>query len=131
MRERTARTKGDEVSEHQQCHITIDNRTADHLVLLQKDAKHGEFRDGPEQDIKPHTELKAFVAIGSGLVGPEGTVVYKIGDDANTTVSIYFDVPAWSEANTVRADTSNPDFVASLIDFSGKGQTESCKVRVK
>ena len=118
--------------ENYQCHITINNRSSEHLRLLKKDLQWGEFRDGPVSDIQPHAETKAFVATGSvGPAGTEGTVVYQIGDDANTTITIYFDIPTRPlSSNTVRADTSNPDVAAQISGFDGSGATESCDIKV-
>ena len=118
--------------ENYQCHIVINNRTHDHLKLLKTDLPWGEFREGPVADIPPQSETKAFVATGSvGPAGTEGTVVYKIGDDANTTVSIYFDIPTRPlSSNTVRVDTSNPDVAGQVGGLAGKGSTESCTVKV-
>jgi hypothetical protein len=117
-----------------QCHITIDNRTKYHLRLNKADLSWGEFMEkmSPVDDIPPKTELKAFVATGSvGPAGTEGTVVYHFQDDANLTVSIFFDVPTtpW-KSNTVAAQTSHPDISASLAGFIGKGAVESCTVKV-
>ena len=118
--------------ENYQCHLSINNRAHDHLRLLKSDLDWGVFRDGPVTDIPPLTEVKAFVATGAtGPAGTEGTVVYQIGDDANTTVSVYFDVPTRPLShNTVRADSSNPDVAAQVTGFDGSGSTESCTVKV-
>jgi hypothetical protein len=116
-----------------QCHITIDNRTKLHLKLLKKELKYGEFGENmsPVPDIPPKAELKAFIATGKTIFGPEGTVVYQFGDDANLTVSIYFDVPTRPGArNTVKPSTSHADTCASVSGFIGEGPVESCTVKV-
>jgi len=118
--------------ENYQCHITINNRTPKHLRLLKTDIPWGEFRDGPANDISPMSEGVAFVATGVvGPAGTEGTVVYQIGDDANATVSIYFDIPTRPlSSNTVKVDTSDENIAGQLTGFSGSGSTESCTVKV-
>jgi Aegerolysin len=117
-----------------QCHITIDNRTKQNLKLSKAELKWGEFGENmsPVPNIPPKTELKAFIATGSeGLAGTEGTVIYEFQDEANLTVSIYFDVPTKPFAkNTVKPSTSHPDVNASLAGLIGKGPVESCTIKV-
>jgi hypothetical protein len=115
-----------------QCHITINNRSAEHLRLLKSEIPWGLFREGPLADIAPHAEMTAFVATGStGLAGTEGTVVYQLGDDANTTVSVYFNIPSRpGSSNTVTVDSSDVDVAAQLTGFNGGGATEVCTVKV-
>jgi hypothetical protein len=116
-----------------QCHILINNRTSLHLHQLKKDLPWGRWKEGPVDDIKPNTETKAFVATGApGLPsGTEGTVVYQLGDDANTTFTIYFDIPTKPlSSNTVRVDSSDTDVAAMLSGFNGGGAVESCTVKV-
>jgi hypothetical protein len=120
--------------ENYQCHITIDNRTTEHIRLLKKDTPWGVFKAGPVADIGPKLTTVAFVATGKpGLPGgAEGTVTYQVGDDANQTVAIYYDIPATPfTSNTVRVDTSSDDIVAQLTGFRGDGSTESCIVKLK
>jgi hypothetical protein len=115
----------------QQCHITINNRSSEHLRLQSKDLQAGDFEQGPLADIKPHDEAKAFIASGTtGVKGTEGTVVYQLGDDANTTISIYWDVPQWSMSNRLDVKSSDPDVATKVDGFAGKGSTEACNIRV-
>jgi len=116
-----------------ECTITIDNGTGHHLKLLGHDLPWGEFRQGPAKDIMPGTSQVAFVAHDRmGPVGTEGTVWYQLGDDANKTISIYFDVPTrpFSD-NTVQVDTSgDPNLSTVLSGFNGKSHDERCTIRV-
>jgi hypothetical protein len=116
-----------------ECTITIDNGTGHHLKLLGHDLPWGEFRQEPAKDIMPRTSQVAFVANDRiGPVGTEGTVWYQLGDDANKTISIYFDVPTrpFSD-NKVQVDTSgDPNLSAVLSGFNGKSHDERCTVRV-
>lgn len=118
--------------ENYQCHIMIDNRSSEHLRLLKQDIPWGTFHVGPEKDVRPHTSTKAFVASGiTGPAGTEGTVVYQVGDDANVTISIYFEIPTRPmSSNTVRVDSSNPDIAAQMSGFNGSGSTEVCEIKV-
>jgi hypothetical protein len=118
--------------ENYKCFITIDNRTTRHLKLQKKDIPWGKFQDGPEIDLMPQTSKSAFVASGNpGAAGTEGTVLYQLGDDANKTMSIYFDVPTrpFSD-NRVKVDTSDPNLFAALSGFKGSGNVEVCTIRV-
>ena len=115
-----------------QTHITINNRTSSHLKLAKADLQWGEFNLSPVADIPPKTELKAFVAQASvSPAGIEGTVVYNFQDDANLSLSIYFDIPTspW-KSNAVAAQTSNPDISASVEGFKGKGAGEACTIKL-
>lgn len=118
--------------ENYQCHITINNRTAVHLRLNKTDVPWGEFKEGPVDDILPKIETRAFVATGSiGPAGTEGTVVYNFQDDANLTITIYWDIPTRPFShNIVTATSSNPDIAATVEGLSGSGSTEVCMVRV-
>ena len=115
------------------CTITIDNGTGHHLKLLKHDLPWGKFQQGPAKDIMPGTSQVAFVASQNiAPAGPEGTVWYQLGDDANKTISIYFDVPTrpFSD-NRVQVDTSgDPNLSAVLSGFNGRGSDERCTVRV-
>jgi hypothetical protein len=115
------------------CTITIDNGTGHHLKLLGHDLPWGKFQRGPEKNIMPRTSQVAFVASQNiGPAGTEGTVWYQLGDDANKTISIYFDVPTrpFSD-NKVQVDTSgDPNLSAALSGFNGKQSDERCTVRV-
>ena len=118
--------------ENYKCFITIDNRTPQHLKLQKQDIPCGRFQEGPEKDLMPRTSKSAFVASGNpGLLGTEGTVWYQLGDDANKTMSIYFDVPTrpFSD-NKVNVDTSDPNLAAVLSGFKGSGNVEVCTIRV-
>jgi len=114
------------------CNITIDNKTSYHLRLLKQEIPWDSFQQGPEQDLMPGTSKTAFEACGNpGPAGTEGTVVYQLGDDANKTITIYFDVPTNPfKDNVVAVDTSNPNLLAVRSGFNGKGNTEICTVRV-
>jgi hypothetical protein len=116
-----------------ECTITIDNGTGHHLKLLGHDLPWGEFREEPAKDLIPGTSQVAFVANDRiGPVGTEGIVWYQLGDDADKTISIYFDVPTrpFSD-NTVQVDTSgDPNLSAVLSGFNGKSRYERCTVRV-
>ena len=114
------------------CHITIDNRTPHHLRLQKQEIPWGSFEEGPEKDLMPKTSKVAFVASGNvGPAGTEGTVWYQLGDDANKTITIYFDVPTNPlKDNTVNVDTSDPNLAAVRTGFNGKGSVEDCTVRV-
>jgi hypothetical protein len=110
--------------ENYQCQIMINNRARDHLKLLKTEIPWGQFREGPVPDLPPMTETKAFVATGSiGPAGTEGTVTYQIGDDANTTVSVYFDIPTRPlSSNTVHADIavcSGPPLYENVAEGNG------------
>jgi hypothetical protein len=115
------------------CTITIDNRTGHHLKLLKHDLPWGKFQQGPEKDLMPGASKIAFVARENPGVpaGPEGTVWYQLGDDANKTTSIYFDVPTTPfKDNTVNVDTSDPYLSAVLSGFKGTVSDLRCTVRV-
>ena len=114
------------------CTITIDNGTGHHLKLLKHDLPWGKFQQGPAKDIMPGTSQVAFVASQNiAPAGPEGTVWYQLGDDANKTISIYFDVPTNPlKDNTVNVDTSDPNLSAARSGFNGKGNVEVCTLRV-
>jgi hypothetical protein len=120
--------------ENYQCHITINNRTASHLVFDKSDLPWGKFAENaaPVRDIPPKREVKAFVAMGSfGPAGVEGTVIYKFQEDANLTVRIQFDVPTRPGShNTVAATCSNQDVAANVANLIGSGSTESCTITV-
>jgi hypothetical protein len=119
--------------ENYKCHITIDNRTSHHLKLQKQDIPWGRFQEGPERDLMPGVSKLAFVASGNPGVpaGTEGTVWYQLGDDANKTLTIYFDVPTNPlKDNTVNTDTSNPGLGAVRTGFNGKGNVEVCTLRV-
>ena len=76
------------------CHITINNQTTSRLRLLKTDIAWGKFEQGPINEVLPKKTVLAFVAKDSlGPAGAEGTVWYQVGDDANNTVKIYWDVP--------------------------------------
>jgi len=113
------------------CTITIDNGTGHHLQLLKYDLPWGKFRQEPTKDIMPGTSQVAFVAQGMGPAGPEGTVWYQLGDDANKSITIYFDIPTTPlKDNTVTVDTSDPNLAAVLSGFTGRQSDERCTVRV-
>jgi len=114
------------------CTITIDNGTGHHLQLLKHDLPWGKFRQGPTKDIMPGTSQVAFVAsMDRGPGGTEGTVWYQLGDDANKSITIYFDVPTNPlRDNTVTVDTSDLNLSAVLSGFNGRGSDERCTVRV-
>jgi hypothetical protein len=117
-----------------QCHITIDNRTDSHLRLLKTDLPWGVFKTGPEKDLVPKKSTLAFVATGSPNVpaGAEGTVWYQVGDDANNTIKIYWDVPTTPfSKNRVTVENSKEEIMTQLTGFSGSGSVESCTVRVR
>ena len=121
------------MSDGQQCHITIDNRTTSHLRLLKTDLAWGVFRDGPEKDLMPRKSARAFVATGAPFRegGAEGTVWYQVGDDANNTVRIYYDVPLRPFAkNTVTVEASKDEITVQLTGLSGTGPVESCTIKV-
>ena len=116
-----------------QCHMTLNNRTHGHLRLLKSQLDWGVFREGPLSDIPPMVEMKAFVATGKPDLpgGTEGVVVYQLGDDANATITLSFNVTATPGGdNTVTADTSNMDIAAQLTGFHGSGASEVCNVKV-
>jgi hypothetical protein len=118
--------------ENYKCFVTMDNRTAQHLKLQKQEIPWGRFQEGPEKDLMPRTSKSVFVASGvAGPAGTEGSVVYQLGDDANKTISIYFDVPTrpFSD-NTVRVETSDPNLAAVLSGFKGSGNVEVCTIRV-
>lgn len=114
------------------CHITIENETSYHLKLLKSELSWGEFAEGPTGDILPERIEKAFVAQGSlGPAGTEGTVWYQLGDDANKTISISWDIPTTPfTSNTVKVDASDHKLAAMLSGLIGKGSDESCVVKV-
>ena len=114
------------------CTITIENGTGHHLQLLKHDLPWGKFRQGPTKDIMPGISQVAFVAsMDRGPGGTEGTVWYQLGDDANKSITIYFDVPTNPlKDNTVNTDTSNPGLGAVRTGFNGKGNVEVCTLRV-
>lgn len=119
--------------ENYQCHITINNRTAVHLRCQSTDLPWGTFQSGPADDVLPKSETMAFVATGSPGVpaGTEGTVVYQFQDDANVTITIYWDIPTRPFShNIVTATSSNPDVAATVEGLNGSGATEVCTVRV-
>ena len=118
--------------ENYKCFITIDNRTPKHLRFQKQDIPWGRFDEGPEKDIMPKTVKRAFVACGNpGLAGTEGTVWYQLDDDANKTITIYFDIPTNpAKDNTVTPDTSDPNLLAVRSGFKGKGNVEDCTIRV-
>jgi len=114
------------------CFITIQNLTTQHLKLVKQDIPWSRFQEGPEKDLMPRTTKSAFVASGNdGPAGTEGTVCYQFGDDANKTMSIYFDIPTrpFSD-NKVNVDTSDPNLAAVLSGFKGSGNVEVCTIRV-
>ena len=115
-----------------QCHVILDNKSTHHLRLLKNALKWGEFAEGPEEDIGPRKSMKAFVARGAtGLSGCEGTLTYQLGDDANNTISIYWDVPTspWS-SNTIKVDASDEDVAAMMSGFKGDGNIESVTIKI-
>jgi hypothetical protein len=119
------------MSDRYQCHITINNRARDTLKLLRQELQWGEYTKAPVE-IPKGIVAKAFSAQGKPWApgGTEGTVVYQIGDDANSTITIYFDVPV-TTSNTLSAKTSHPDLAATVEDFRGSGTTvESCTIKV-
>jgi hypothetical protein len=118
--------------ENYKCHITIENQTSFHLKYVKSDLPWGKFVEGPVADILPDRVMVAFVASGSvGPAGTEGTVWYQLGDDANKTISIYFDIPTTPfSSNTVKVDASQPKIAAMLQGFKGSGSDEACIVRV-
>lgn len=114
------------------CRVKFDNETSYHLKLLKSDATTGEFTIGPIPDIPPEQEMQAFMA--NGKFGPEGTegyVVYQIGDDANKTITINFNIPTNPLAsNTITVDVSDRKFAAMMQDFVGSGASESVTLRI-
>ena len=114
------------------CTVTIDNGTGHHLQLLKHDLPWGKFRQEPTKDIMPGTSQIAFVAspnVGPG--GTEGTVWYQLGDEANKSITIYFNMPDNPvKANSVTVETSDPNLSAVLSGFNGRQPAESCTVRV-
>jgi hypothetical protein len=117
--------------ENYKCFITIDNKTPHHLKLQKQDIPWGRFQEGPERDLLPQTSKTAFVASGNpGPAGTEGTVWYQVGDDANKTLSIYFDVPTSSPDNKVNTYTTDPNLAVGRSGFNGKGNVEVCTIRV-
>jgi phospholipase C len=117
-----------------QCHITIDNRTKSHLKLLKTNIVWGVFRTGPDQDLVPMKSAPAFIATGtpSRPAGAEGTVWYQVGDDANNTIKIYWDVPTTPfTSNRVTVEASKDEVVAvQLSGFNGSGAVEVCTIKV-
>ena len=115
-----------------QCIITINNRCRDHLRLLKQDIPWGEFESGPVDDIPPMAEMPAFTAQGViGPAGTEGTVIYQVGDDANVTITIYFDVPTRpGSSNTLNVDTSNVDIGVQVGPFNSSGSVISSTLKV-
>lgn len=122
------------MAEMYNCNITIDNETSLHLKFLKADLPWGIWVQEPVKDIMPEAPpVIAFKACGRpGLPGGcEGTVYYQLGDDANKTVKIYFDVTATPFTNnTVTAEGSTRKIGATLSGFKGSGTTESCIVSV-
>src|SRR6516162_2169480 len=113
------------------CTITIENGTGHHLQLLKHDLPWGKFRQEPTKDIMPGTSQVAFVAQGMGPAGPEGTVWYQLGDDANKSITIYFDIPTTPlKDNTVTVDTSHPDHAAVPSGFNNRQSDERRPYRV-
>jgi len=116
------------------CHMQINNRTAEHLRLLKSELPWGVFTNGPVSDVAPHQDaVTAFIATGStGPAGTEGTVVYQIGDDANVTVSVYFNISSnpFVSSNTVKVTTSDPDVAAQLSGFDGSVAAEVCSIKL-
>ncbi len=120
------------MAEGYQCSITINNRTAFDLRVQKQDLAFGVFKAGPSNVPKKATAI-GFVATGTPylpLVGSEGAVIYQIGDDANTTVTIAWDIPASQPSNKVIVDTSNQDIAAQLNGFVGSGDAETCTLTV-
>lgn len=120
------------MSENYQCHITINNRTDLNLRVNQEKLAWGHYTQEPVE-IPKKSEARAFVAVGAygSPSGTEGTVIYQVGDDANVTIKIYFDVP-WAPLshNTIKVESSNPDVAVQLIGFNGSGSVESCTIKV-
>jgi len=66
------------------------------------------------------------------VAGAEGTVWYQVGDDANNTIKIYWDVPTTPfSKNRVTVENSKEEIMTQLTGFSGSGSVESCTVRVR
>lgn len=114
------------------CNITITNRSNYDLRVLKHEIPYGVFKSGPETVPKKSTAI-GFVATGTPYVpmqGTEGFVTYQFGDDANTTLTIGWDIPALSHPNRVVAATSNQDIAVQVNGFDGSGDAETCTLIV-
>jgi hypothetical protein len=101
--------------------------------LLKKELSWGEFDNQPLADIMPDQTKLAFIASGLNNLpgGTQGSVVYQLGDDANKTISIVFEVTATPfTRNTVTVDSSSPKLGPVLTGFKGEGNMENCMIRV-
>ena len=92
-----------------QCHIWIDNKTSELLVLGEHTASWGEFREGPLDQIPrmSTTGARAWRATGTKNLpgGCEGTVRYQIGEQPGRDVRIHFNIPATPfTSNTLEVD---------------------------
>ncbi|GAA1459255.1 aegerolysin family protein [Nocardiopsis exhalans] len=116
------------------CHI--NNRTKQTLKVQSESLDHGKWYDPPNHypvDVPSKETVLAFRSSGKSdtATGTQGQVVYQIGDDAEATVTISWDVP-WlaGSSNTVTTKTSHQDIAASVDGFAGHGRVEDVTVKV-
>ncbi len=116
------------------CHI--NNRTNQTLKFQSEHLVWGKWADPPNQypvDVPPKESVLAFRSSGrsNSASGTEGYVVYQVGDESETTVTIYWDVPwAAGSSNKVTTKTSHQDIAASIEGFAGSGRVEDVIVKV-
>lgn len=122
--------------DREQCHVTISNRAATHVLFDNADLSWGVFQDGqdPVKDIGPKAnDVPAFVATGKPNLpgGSTGTVTYRFEDDQNVVLTISWDVPATpGSSNKFDATFSDPDVAATVKGFNGSGAVEAVTVTI-
>ena len=122
--------------DREQCHVTISNRAATHVLYDTSDLSWGVFQDDhePAKDIPPKAnDVAAFVATGKPNLpgGTEGTVTYRFEDDQNVVLTIAWNVPATpGSSNTVSATFSDPDVAATMSGFNGSGPVEAVTITI-
>jgi len=122
--------------DREQCHVTISNRAATHVLFDKADLSWGVFQDGhePVKDIGPKTnDVAAFVATGRPNLpgGSTGDVIYRFEDDQNVALTITWDVPAAPGAsNKFDAAVSDPDVAATVKGFNGSGPVEAVTITI-
>ena len=116
----------------------IDNRTKSYLKRQEVHLNWGRFDDAPNkypQEVINPRELASPAFCSSGRLGSssgtEGTVVYRLGDNTEEWVRIYWDV-SWVPGvpNQVKTDTFNPDVAAVVDGFDPRGPVENVTIRI-
>ena len=102
--------------------MTVNNNTNKVLTFKSKDPMHGKFTTDPPSTIGASGSWTCTTR-SSGLVGPEGTVVYET-DGGNVTVEFYYNHPVGTATSSYRVTPSPADAMGYDIKGSFKGHDQ-------